>query len=78
MRSLAKVEDNFQPDICWEFEVHLGRKKLILKLSNGVRLAKQAWPEERDEANYNSTTTVPVGGSRHFLLSQLFGGRFPF
>lgn len=25
-RSLAEVTDTFQPDVCWEFQVCLGRK----------------------------------------------------
>ena len=56
MRSLAKVEDNFQPDVCWEFEVRLGRKKLILKLSCQVGCVS---PSKLGERRKMRQTTIP-------------------
>ena len=75
MRLLAQVEDNFQPDVCWEFEVRLGRKKADPQVVEWGASRPASLARGERQANHNSTSTVVGGGSRHVTTVW---GRFPF
>lgn len=75
MRLLAQVEDNLEPDVCWEFEVRLGSKKADPQVVGWGRSCPASLPSGERQANYNSTSTVVGGGSRHVTTVW---GRFPF